>query len=68
MRAIEHCTDLQNRDRGVALMPTMFGLDPSPQKRDADSGYHGPRFQRQPHLVCRRADVDIVSEQIRPSL
>lgn len=59
MWAIVYCTDLQNRDRGVALMPTLFGLDPSPRKRYAGGGHQGPRFQRQPRLVCRRADIDV---------
>jgi hypothetical protein len=42
--AIIHAADIQNRDGGVLLMSTIFGLFPFLLKLYADSGYQGPEF------------------------
>ena len=56
MDAIVHAADIQDRDGGVLLMATLFGLYPFLLKLYADAGYQGPKFQigpRLPHRECR---------------
>ena len=60
MQAIVHAADLQDRDGGVLLMSTMFGMFPFLLKLYADGGYQGPRFQHGLARVCRQVNVEIV--------
>ena len=60
MRAIVHAADVQDRDGGVLLMATLFGLYPFLLKLYADSGYTGPKFQAGLARVCRQVNVEIV--------
>ena len=46
MHAIVHAADIQDRDGGVLLMATLFGLYPFLLKLYADGGYQGPAFQK----------------------
>ena len=46
MQAIVHAADIQDRDGGVLLMSSLFGLFPFLLKLYADSGYQGPKFQQ----------------------
>ena len=45
MHSIVHAADIQDRDGGVMLMASIFGLFPFLLKLYADSGYTGPKFQ-----------------------
>ena len=45
MQAIIHAAGIQDRDGGVLLMGSLFGLYPFLLKLYADSGYQGPKFQ-----------------------
>jgi transposase len=58
--AIVHAADVQDRDGGVLLMSTLFGLFPFLLKLYADSGYQGPKFQRGLRRACREINVEIV--------
>jgi transposase len=58
--AIVHAADIQDRDGGVLLMATLFGLFPFLRKLYADGGYQGPVFQKALDRVLRRIDVEIV--------
>ena len=58
--AIVHAADMQDRDGGVLLMSTMFGLFPFLLKLYADSGYQGPKFRQGLQRVCRQINVEIV--------
>ena len=58
--AIVHAADVQDRDGGVLLMSTLFGLFPFLLKLYADSGYQGPKFQQGLRRVCRQINVAIV--------
>ena len=58
--AIVHAADMQDRDGGVLLMSTLFGLFPFLLKLYADGGYQGPKFQRALRRVCRQINVEIV--------
>ena len=42
MQGIVHAADVQDRDGGVVLMASLFGLFPFLLKLYADSGYQGP--------------------------
>ena len=60
MQAIVHAADMQDRDGGVLLMATLFGMYPFLLKLYADAGYQGPKFQRGLARVCREVNVEIV--------
>ena len=60
MLAAVHAADIQDRDGGVVLMATMFGLFPFLLKLYADSGYRGPKFRLGLRRVCRTVNVEIV--------
>ncbi len=60
MQAIVHAADVQDRDGGVLLMASLFGMFPFLQKLYADSGYQGPKFQQGLSGVCQQANVEIV--------
>jgi transposase len=57
--AIVHAADIQDRDGGVLLMSTLFGLFPFLLKLYADSGYQRPKFQQALRQVCRQINVEI---------
>ena len=54
LRAIVHAADVQDRDGGVLLMSTLFGLFPFLLKLYADGGYQGAKFQQALRRVCRK--------------
>src|SRR3954468_23782917 len=60
LHAIVHAADIQDRDGGVLLMGTLFGLYPFLLKLYADSGYQGPKFQLGLRRVCHEVNVEIV--------
>lgn len=60
MQAVVHGADVQDRDGGVLLMSTLFGLYPFLLKLYADSGYTGPKFKAGLARVCRHVNVEIV--------
>jgi len=60
MHAIVHAADVQDRDGGVLLMTSLFGLFPFLLKLYADSGYQGPKFQHGLSGVCQQVNVEIV--------
>ena len=60
MHAIVHAADIQDRDGGVLLMATLFGLYPFLLKLYADGGYQGAGFQDGLRTVLRRVNIEIV--------
>jgi transposase len=60
MHAIVHAADIQDRDGGVLLMATLFGLHPFLQKLYADGGYQGPEFQNALREILVRVNVAIL--------
>jgi transposase len=58
--AIVHAADVQDRDGGVLLMASLFGLYPFLLKLYADSGYQGPKFRQGLKRVCRQVNVATV--------
>jgi hypothetical protein len=55
-----HSADIQDRDGGVLVMATLFGLHPFLLKLYADGGYQGPIFQSAVRKILRQIDVEIV--------
>src|ERR1700678_4007260 len=60
MHAIVHAADIQDRDGGVMVMATLFGLYPFLLKLYADGGYQGPVFQSAMKSIMAQVDVEIV--------
>ena len=60
MHAVVHAADVQDRDGGVLLMATLFGLYPFLLKLYAESGYTGPKFRQGLARICRQVRVEIV--------
>jgi transposase len=65
MQAVVHAADVQDRDGGVLLMASLFGLYPFLLKLFADGGYQGPRFQAGMKAACANVNLEIVK---RPDL
>ena len=65
LHAIVHPADIQDRDGGIVLLSTLFGLYPFLKKLFADGAYQGPVFQQDlaktlPHLeteIVKRSDT-----------
>ena len=55
-----HGADIQDRDGGILVMATLFGLYPFLLKLYADGGYQGPVFQAALKRVLRHVDIEIV--------
>lgn len=60
MQAVVHAADIQDRDGGLLVMGSLFGLFPFLLKLYADSGYQGPKFQQGLHVVCKQVNLEIV--------
>ena len=60
MQAIVHAADIQDRDGGVMLMATLFGLYPFLLKLYADGGYQGAGFRTAMKTIMAQVDVEIV--------
>ena len=60
MHAIVHPADIQDRDGGVLLISSLFGLYPFLGKLFADGGYQGPIFARATAELITGLDVEIV--------
>ena len=60
LHAIVHSAALQDRDGGVLVMATLFGLYPFLLKLYADAGYQGPQFQSALLQVVSQVNVEIV--------
>ena len=65
MRAIIHAADLQDRDGGVLLMGSLFGLYPFLLKLHADSGYQGAQFQAGLRAVRGQVNLEIAKRSDR---
>jgi transposase len=60
MHAIVQAADVQDRDGGVLVMATLFGLYPFLLKLYADGGYQGAAFQEALRGVLKSVNVEIV--------
>ena len=55
-----HAADIQDRDGGVMLLGTMFGLHPFLKKLFADAAYQGPEFRNSLASVLPCVETEIV--------
>ena len=60
MQAIVHSADVQDRDGGILLLATMFGMHPFLKKLFADAAYQGPGFHKALAKVLPHLDTEIV--------
>ena len=67
LHAIIHAADIQDRDGGMLLMATLFGMFPFLVKLYADAGYQGPEFRAAVRAVLEPVEVEIVkrSDQVK---
>ena len=62
LQAIVHAADIQDRDGGMLLLASLFGLFPFLRTLYADAGYQGPKFQKALKRVLRRVKLEIVKQ------
>jgi transposase len=60
LHAIVHPADIQDRDGGIFLLATLFGMYPFLKKLFADGGYQGPEFQKALTRILPRLKTDII--------
>jgi transposase len=60
LHAIVHPADIQDRDGGILVLATLFGMYPFLKKLFADAGYQGPQFQSALANILPHLEVDIV--------
>ena len=65
MQAIIHAAGIQDRDGGVLLMGSLFGLYPFLLKLYADSGYQGAGSQDGLRAACSQVNLEIVRRSDR---
>ena len=58
--AIVHTADMQDRDGGLLLISTLFGMFPFLLKLYADNGYQRPKFRQALKRVYQQINVEIV--------
>jgi transposase len=59
LHAIIHPADIQDRDGGILLLSTLFGLHPFLKKLFADGGYQGPQFQKALADILPAIEIEI---------
>jgi transposase len=67
MHALVHPADIQDRDGGILVMTTLFGLYPFLKKLFADAGYQGPKFRNELAKAMPGMSVEIVKRSDRAS-
>src|SRR6202790_4606559 len=67
LHAIVHAADVQDRDGGIMLLATMFGMHPFLKKLFADAAYQGPAFHTSLARVLPHLETEIVkrSDQVK---
>ncbi len=67
MHAIVHAADVQDRDGGALVMPSLIGAYPFLTRLFADGGYHGPQFKSAIRRTLAAVTVEIVkrSDQVK---
>jgi transposase len=65
LHSIVHPADIQDRDGGVLVMATLFGMFPFLKTLFADGGYQGPQFANALAKFLPHLDVEIVKRSDR---
>ena len=58
--AIVHPADIQDRDGGILLLATLFGMYPFLKKLFADGGYQGPEFHTALTKLLPQLETEII--------
>lgn len=67
LHAVVHPADIQDRDGGILLLSTLFGMYPFLLKLFADAGYQGPQFATAVAEVLPGLSVEIVKRSDQTS-
>ena len=65
LHAIIHPADIQDRDGGILLLATLFGMYPFLKKLFADGGYQGPDCQKALSKILPQLETEIVKRSDR---
>jgi transposase len=60
LHAVVHPADIQDRDGGLLVLASLFGMFPFLLKVFADGGYQGPRFRTGAAKALPHAKIEIV--------
>lgn len=60
MHAVVHKADIQDRDGGILVLATLFGMFPFLKKLFADGGYQGPQFQNALAHILPQLKTEII--------
>jgi transposase len=60
LHAIVHPADIQDRDGGILLLATLFGMYPFLKKLFADGGYQGPEFHKALTKLLPQLETEII--------
>ena len=60
LHAIVHPADIQDRDGGILLLATLFGMYPFLKKLFADGGYQGPEFHTALTKLLPQLETEII--------
>ena len=60
LHCVVHPADIQDRDGGLLVLATLFGMHPFLQKLFADGGYQGPQFQKALAKILPQLKIDII--------
>jgi transposase len=60
LHAVVHPADVQDRDGGVLVLSTLFGMYPFLLKLFVDGGYQGPQFHGAAAAIMPQLEVEIV--------
>ena len=65
LHAVVHKADIQDRDGGVLVLETLFGMFPFLKKLFADGGYQGPQFQKALARILPQLKTEIIKRSDR---
>src|SRR5271170_2826012 len=60
LHAVVHKADIQDRDGGILVLETLFGMFPFLKKLFADGGYQGPQFQKALARILPQLTTEII--------
>ena len=60
VHAIVHPADIQDRESGILLLATLFGMYPFLKKLFADGGYQGPEFHTALTKLLPQLETEII--------
>lgn len=60
LHAVIHKADIQDRDGGVLVLETLFGMFPFLKRLFADGGYQGPQFQKALARILPQLKTEII--------